>query len=254
MKHFLISLIIPLNLSITLFLIGLIFAVFKGKKVFYCLTVVSVLWTLMWSLPITSIVAGGYLENRFPWKPVEDVTSAEVIVVLGGNTANNRLNWFDETAEGKRHSRIDTATQLYFAGKAKRILLSGGALEGDVSEAKGMAYKLTRSGVPSSAIILEEKSGTTHENFKFSDEVLKKNDLKSIILVTSALHMPRAMSVFTSNKNLKIIPEPNPPQIVAPHDDPHFSPYLPNYRAYTASRSIIKEFIALVTYKVRGWI
>ena len=35
--------------------------------------------------------------------------------------------------------RIDIAAQLYLAGRAPKVLLSGGALEGDVSEARGMA-------------------------------------------------------------------------------------------------------------------
>ncbi|WP_028357940.1 YdcF family protein [Brackiella oedipodis] len=253
MKTFLVSLIIPVNLSICLFIIGFVFALLKKKKLFIACVITSLVWVLAWSLPITSIMVGSYLERQYPHKNIDDIPNAQAIVVLGGHTANNRANWFESIDHEESHSRIDTAYALFFAGKAQYILLSGGALEGNISEAKGMAHRLTKMGVPPDHLILEQKSRTTHENGTLSQEVLQQKQLKSIILVTSALHMPRAMGVF-SKMNLDVVAAPNPPQITVPKDDPNFSAYIPNYRALNGSRSIIKEYIGMLTYYLRGWI
>ena len=69
--------------------------------------------------------------------------------------------------------RIDIAAQLYLAGRAPKVLLSGGALEGDVSEARGMAHAIRQQGVPETALILENSSRTTYENAAMTEDQLK---------------------------------------------------------------------------------
>ena len=92
--------------------------------------------------------------------------------------------------------RIDIAAQLSLAGRAPKVLLSGGALEGDVSEARGMAHAIRQQGVPETALILENSSRTTYENAAMTEDQLKARGIGKILLVTSALHMPRAMAAF----------------------------------------------------------
>lgn len=253
MKSHLISLIVPLNLCVFLIISGAVLILLRKRKtgVFLCLSGIS--WVLLWSLPITSLILGGILENRYPHRSIDSIPTAQAIVVLGGNTANNRENWFQELSDNpSTHSRIDTASELYHAQKAPKIIVSGGALAGEVSEAKGMAAKLVSKGVPKSTILLENNSKTTHENAEFTANELIHNEIKSIILVTSALHTPRSMAVF-DRYNLEVTPAPNPPQITIP-DDPGFLLLLPNARALESSRSIIKEYLGLIVYWLRGWV
>ena len=253
MKSYLISLIIPLNLCVFLVVSGAALVLLKRKKtgIFLCFSGLS--WLLIWSLPITSLILGGILENRYPHRNIDSIPTAQAIVVLGGNTANNRENWFLELSDHpSTHSRVDTASELYHANKAPKIIVSGGAPAGDVSEAKGMAAKLVAKGVSKSAIMLENNSTTTYENAEFTANELIRNEINSIILVTSALHTPRSMAVF-DRYNLAVTPAPNPPQITIP-DDPDFILLLPNARALHASRSIIKEYLGLIVYWLRGWV
>ena len=113
--------------------------------------------------------------------------------------------------------RIDIAAQLYLAGRAPKVLLSGGALEGDVSEARGMAHAIRQQGVPETALILENSSRTTYENAAMTEDQLKARGIGKILLVTSALHMPRAMAAF-AKQGVVAIAAPAPPQIVPPTD------------------------------------
>src|SRR5690606_24544326 len=118
--------------------------------------------------------------------------------------------------------------------------------------AQAMANALKRQGVPESSLILEPESLTTRENGLLTAKVLQEHNLKQILLVTSALHMPRAMAVF-ENLGIAAIPAPSPPQITVP-DDQNFDFWLPDARTFEAARSIIKEYAGLLVYWLRGWV
>ena len=75
---------------------------------------------LAWSLPATSLWLGGALESRYPHLPPADSPTADAIVVLGGNTANGRANWFLPYDKETAVVRVDTAAQLYLAGRAPK--------------------------------------------------------------------------------------------------------------------------------------
>lgn len=252
MKSLLISLIIPLNLCIFLVLLGALLLLLRWRRAGISTMVAGILWLLCWSLPITSIITGGYLEQEYPYHAANQYPVADAIVVFGGSTANNRNNWFEPYDKSLRHARIDTADDLYFLNKAPLIILSGAALEGDVSEAHGMAFQLRNRGIPKEAIIIENQSTTTRENGIYVKEIMDKHHIKNILLVTSSLHMSRAMAVM-HRLGVDPIAAPNPPQIVVLSSS-HLNLYLPNARALEASRSIIKEYLGIFTYWLRDWV
>src|SRR3546814_17890120 len=58
-----------------------------------------------------------------------------------------------------------------------------------------MVNSLKEDGIPDSAMVLENRSFTTHENALYTTRKLKERHIDQLLLVTSALHMPRAMAV-----------------------------------------------------------
>ncbi|AIL32778.1 YdcF family protein [Basilea psittacipulmonis] len=252
MSSLLVFLIPPVNLAVILLGLACLCLLCKRKKIGIGLGLFGALWALIWSLPYTSIMTGAYLENLYPHKDIQDITAAQAIVVLGGNTAANRVNWFDDLPE-ETFSRVQRAAEIYHAGKAPIIIVSGGTTSGVVSEAQVMAQRLKSLGVPSSAIIKEEKSTTTYENAKYTASILKEQHIHHIILVTSALHMPRSYHVF-SKYPIQIEIASNPNQIDISYNVPVSFYFLPNERALYASRTIIKEYIAWFVYRFRNWI
>ncbi|HUH40973.1 MAG TPA: YdcF family protein [Castellaniella sp.] len=246
------NLIVPLNLAVTLLLLAAILFMVRWRKTSGLLTVGAIGWVLFWSLPTTSLWAGGLLEQRYPHRAADQQPVAEAIVVLGGNTANGRDNWFEPYDPANVTPRTETALKLYEAGRAPLIIVSGAALDGGQSEAHMMAMALRNSGVPSWAIVQEGRSFTTRENAFYTTEVLHRLKIDRFLLVTSALHMPRAMASF-QKMGLTPIAAPSPPQIVVP-PQPDFSFWEPDMRSLDASRSIVKEYLGLLVYWVRGWV
>jgi uncharacterized SAM-binding protein YcdF (DUF218 family) len=98
-----------------------------------------------------------------------------------------------------RAGRVWYAARLFHAGKAPLVLLSGGGdLERQAfSEARAMAVFLQDLGVPAQAIALEKTSRNTRQSAAFSAALLKSRGIEHILHVTSVLHMPRAVALFT---------------------------------------------------------
>lgn len=251
LSEFLANLVIPLNLSITLLLLAAMLFILRWRKTAGLLIVGALAWVIFWSLPTTSLWAGGLLEQRYPYAAPESLPVTQAIVVLGGNTANSRQNWFEKYNRDTTIPRTETATKLYEAGRAPLIIVSGAALDGGASEASMMANALERDGIPAQAIIQEDHSLTTYQNALYSAKLLHEHGIQRFLLVTSALHMPRAMAVF-QKQGFDPIPAASPPQIVVP-EDPDFSFWLPDLRVLQASRSIVKEYLGLLVYWLRGW-
>lgn len=254
LSSYLVLLIVPQNLAIFLLVLGVVFYLIRWRRLAFFLTLCAALWLGLWSLPVTSIKVGSFLENQYAVSNYEQLPNADAIVVLGGNTGANRQNWFEvELDTNSAYRRVDMAEALYMAGKAPKIIVSGGANEGLISEARGMEFALRTLGVPADAIIREDHSQTTRENALYTKRTMAEHQINSVLVVTSALHMPRAMGVF-EQLGIKSYAAPNPPQIVVPQDEPDFNPYRPNKRALAASRSIIKEYLGYWVYQFRGWI
>ncbi|NLA50710.1 MAG: YdcF family protein, partial [Alcaligenaceae bacterium] len=119
LNSYLVSLIVPQNLALFLFVLGVVFFLIRFRRLARLFILGAAVWLGLWSLPITSIKVGSFLEEQYAVTRIDDLPSADAIVVLGGNTAANRQNWFEEEVDrDSAHRRIDTAEALYVAGKA----------------------------------------------------------------------------------------------------------------------------------------
>lgn len=250
--HFLTQLVIPVNFAIALLLVATLLLLFKQIRRGIALALVAMAWAFFWSLPAASIWLGGHLENRFVYEIADHAPKAGAIVVLGGHTANSRNNWFEEYNINNTTTRISRGAELFMAQRAPVILVSGAALDGGTSEAQSMSRYLKSQGIPDKAIMIEEHSFTTRENAIYSAKMLKEQHVNSILLVTSALHMPRSAATF-AKEGLQVIPAAVAPQITLPTES-WLTIWKPSLQALNASRSIIKEYIGLLVYWLRGWI
>ena len=249
---YLTQLLIPLNFLVAALLAATVFFVLRWRRLALASALCGLLWAGFWSIPITTIWVGGHLENQYTYKKASDTPTADAIVVLGGHTANNRHNWFEPLDQAQTTSRIQWGAELYQAKRAPIIMVSGAALDGGTSEAQVMARYLRQHQIADAHILIEEQSFTTKENALYSAQQLRSHQLHTVLLVTSALHMPRSMAAFRK-EGLNVIPAPVAPQISLPQDS-WTSLWRPNLEVMYASRSIIKEYAGLFVYWLRRWI
>ena len=187
----------PLGFSLVLVGIALIQLSLKKFKIGITLAITAFIWLWIWSTPLASYLLQYEMESTYPPLSIDAVPNADATVVLGGAVRPPSVG-FPYANLAPAADRVWHAARLYRAGKARWVVLSGGAdlSLAQESEAKAMAGFIEDLGVPSSALILEEQSRTTSQNASMTAKLLKDRNVHHILLVTSALHMERAKRLF----------------------------------------------------------
>ena len=103
---------------------------------------------------------------------------------------------------GDTSARTKSAIELYKNGWADKVIFSGAAADpNSESNAAAMRKQAIAAGVPESAILLEESSRNTRENASNTQAILKKHNIKNVILTTSPYHERRATMEFRAAAN-----------------------------------------------------
>ena len=111
--------------------------------------------------------------------------AADVIVVLGAAQYNGRPS-------PVLKARLDHAVELYRAGLAPRVLVTGGIGTGDrVSEATVGHRYLRTLAVPDSAIIVRPDGRTTDASMRSVAEWMHEREFGRALLVSDPFHMAR---------------------------------------------------------------
>ncbi|WP_428983350.1 YdcF family protein [Paraburkholderia diazotrophica] len=121
------------------------------------------------------------------------------IVLLGTGTIHDHDGKLVPPRDA--YARIDKSADLYARCKQVspvcHVIVSGGnPQEHEATEADTYLPYLLRDQVPRGDIILENRSLTTYENARNVKAILHDGYYGSLILVTSAYHMPRALLNF----------------------------------------------------------
>ena len=236
--------LMPLGWAIIVLIASIFLIVYKRRKAAIVLLVFILGWLWLWSTPVWSNYLGLKLESQYPWKPAAAYPLADAIVVLGGGIRGNagpKLPSLDLNAAADREL---FASQLYKAGRAKKIIVSGGVDPIGGTGVAGVAMKefLELLGVPAEVIIVEGLSKNTLENAQQIQRLMEPVKSKSILLVTSARHMPRAYWLF-ARTGLKVIPAPADFEIIKPPFSLNL--LLPDADALRNSTITAKESIGL---------
>lgn len=94
-------------------------------------------------------------------------------------------------------SRLEKALELARRFPQAKIILSGGDLKTEYTEASVMRDWLVEQGVEESRLVLDEKARDTYGNAIGTLDALKELDAHSLILVGTLLHLPRATTTMT---------------------------------------------------------
>ena len=213
----------------------------------------AVLTLLLSSNPQVARGLVASLENQYPQQSLYDIAEHDAILVLGGGL---RLpippaKYIQLTNGSDRYMH---ALRLYRAGRAKQIVLSGGnsfpqnGLQGEAF----YASKLLQSwGVPSDAIIVEASSRTTDENQTKVLSYLQANQIKTVLLVTSAYHMPRSYRIF---RELPVSITPAPADILlAEHSLPSILNWIPSISALQLTTIALHEYYGMAFSRVKAF-
>ena len=179
----------------------------------------------------------------------------DAIVVLGGGVL--QPGTLRPTADLSSYSKNRTTcgVDLYQQGYAPKLVFSGGngyAFRDALRDAPHMQRWAERLGVSKEAIIVEDQSRTTYENATETKRLLGPG---SILLVTSAKHLPRATALFTK-QGFRVMPVPcdfltqNRPSDTL--EDLDLFDILPSDHAIEQTSDAVIEFAGIAVYWLTG--
>ena len=110
----------------------------------------------------------------------------DCLLVLGSPTE------IDGTLTAAQRWRVDEAVREFRAGRAPRMLISGGVTSRNYVESETMARYAESLGVPAAAILEETHAKTTLENVRNSQAILDAHGWRRVEVISSPEHLPRA--------------------------------------------------------------
>lgn len=228
-------------------------------------------WASGGGLALLWIAASPWLSRQLVWGLEEQASRltpaslprADVVMVLGGGLRpelppRRRI----EVAEAG--DRLLTGVALMREQKAPWLLVSGGVVSftrGDPapSEAISAARLAVELGVPAKRILLSDTARNTAEEAGALQRIARQRGWRTVLLITSATHLPRSLATFRRRTDLTIVPVasdyllPERSSLGSPTAASMALALLPSADALALSTLVIKEHLGTLAYRLRGW-
>jgi len=219
-----------------------------------CLLLALVL-TYGLSIPAVSRQLAWSLEGRYPARAIPSspgLDRYDAVVVLAGGVEWKGGLIPEDRLKPSTLERVLYGRELMLAGLAQTVVLSGGSAQvfdgsEHPAEAVIMERFLRSLGHQDWTIQTETRSRTTYENAVETAHLLRPS--ARIALVTSALHMPRAMAFFARQGVTTVA---FPCEFTAGPPEPKGLDYIPRIVALRQSSAAIHEWVGLAAYKLAG--
>ncbi len=195
LKKFISFFLMPLSISMILFLVGLYFLFSKSYKKAKLFLSVSFLWLFLISYSPFSNALIKPLENEY--KAYLDVDSSiEYVLVLGsGHNTNKEISPHSQLSSSAL-MRLTEGIRIFKKLDNGKLIVSGYGGDDETPHAIISKEVAVSMGIDEKNILTQEEVKDTFEEAQYVKKIVGD---KTFILVTSAYHMPRAMKLFKQN-------------------------------------------------------
>ena len=242
------EIITPIFILLSIGCVGCLFILLNYKKrlgiVFIVLSMFFI--GLLSFRPCSQFLLWG-LEKQYP--PLEDFTNIQdkqYIVILAGPDRDNKSVPYTSKINYRSAFRTLEAHRIYEKIPNAKIIISGSEIS-----VKLLSQLLNSIGVDDNSILVDIAQ-TTWES---AENMKHHTSNKPCILVTSAIHMPRAMSSFMS---AGLYPTPAPADFLYGYYTRFKLPlnrpsqfYVPNIHSFWRSHLAIYEYFGNIWYRMK---
>ena len=219
----------------------------------------TAVWFIAICLVIIAIFGNPYfstfLTRSMEWRhmPNQAMGNADAILLVADGT------FVSETPRqrievGEEADRVLYSAMYFQLKLAPVIIVSGSSIR-----AKSAKTLLMELGVPEDAIIVQADSSNLREDISLSLQIIDENEIKTIILVTSALKMDRTMFLLRET-DLTVTPAPADYQVTL-RDWQNLTDckwqkiitqLLPTSTAFDQTFTALWEYFGLAFYRVKA--
>lgn len=159
------------------------------KRIFKALIISILSIVLICALAVTGInlyVKGVAGKNIITVEQAAKLSDVDCIIVLGCQVKPNG------NPSAMLRDRLDRAIELYKAGAAPKILMSGDHGTKEYDEVHAMKNYAVEAGVPSEDIFMDHAGFSTYESVYRANEIFEADN---VIIVTQEYHLYRALYI-----------------------------------------------------------
>jgi uncharacterized SAM-binding protein YcdF (DUF218 family) len=218
----------PTNALVLISAIAALWAVLNGSKFAARLAAAAACMLVIGTFTPIGVALTGALEYRFAFSRPDSQAPPDGIILLGGT--------------GIRGIVVMSALSQDYP-KA-RLIFSGFRIATDSYLLN--AFARIRGVETLARAYIEDRPRTTYEDALYTAALLKPNPSEKWLLVTSAVHMPRAVGCF---RNAGFQVEPYPMEF---RSAPPLYGFAPGSPALNHLDTAAKEWIGLVVYRLMG--
>jgi uncharacterized SAM-binding protein YcdF (DUF218 family) len=234
------ALALPPGSTILLLALGVIAILLGRRRAGVALVAIGLAALYAFSIPAFSSLLARAIQQVPPVTAEAIINSdAQAIVVLSAGYTRAGLDYGVRTLDGLTLQRVRFAARIYRMHQLP-ILVSGGRT---VYLPTPPLAELMRGALEQEFNVpvrwVENQSRDTMENAEFSSQILQSADVQRIILVTHAMHMPRAMAKFQA-RGLQVLPAPTD---FAARDGVESADFIPRLSSLEESYYAIYEFL-----------
>ena len=156
----------------------------KAVKIIIVILVLLFVVAATAAFSVDSFVKAIAKERIITAEEATQISDADCIIVLGCRV------WSDNTPSAMLSDRLKRGVELYKAGAAPKLLMSGDHGREDYDEVNVMRKYAEEEGVDSKDIFTDHAGFSTYETMYRAKEVFKA---KKVIIVTQSYHLYRAV-------------------------------------------------------------
>jgi uncharacterized SAM-binding protein YcdF (DUF218 family) len=251
MRTLLSTIIMPLPFLGLLLVTAALFYLSGKKKTSRAMLISALVWLILISTPLLPWLLVTNLENRYPvfttLPATEEQKQVHILVLGGGHTNDARLPATGKLSETAL-ARLAEGIRIYRSIPGSTIITSGYKGKEDVPQATVLADAARLLGVPEEQIKSQTLPGNTY--MEATEYKRLFGDTTALVVVTSAIHIPRAMYLF-QKAGLNPIPAPAS-HLFKKGTKRKTRSWVPSASYIGKTESAIHEYVGLLWYKLGG--
>ncbi|HEB55176.1 MAG TPA: YdcF family protein [Gammaproteobacteria bacterium] len=241
------ALLMPPALMIIIILAGLILLRWS-QRYGKILIISGIFLLLVASLPVISNSLVSTMEN-IPALNKEQIknSGAKAIIILGGGSYLGAPEYGGDTVSTASLERIRYGAYIHKQNDLPILVTGGRVLDYIKTPEATLMARVLKNDFHTPVKWREDQARNTWENAQYSYRMLAREKIKKIILVTHALHMPRALMSFEA-AGFEVIPAPL--SFHQSGNDIHIFDILPQAASMEVTYNMLHEFIGTLWYRL----
>jgi len=251
MRELISSIINPVLILYLLLIAGFVLYALKRKRAGKIFAIIAGLWFFIITTPFLPKYMVKSLESKYHQisdSTIKKITGSCDIIVLGGGHSDDKNLSSNNQLSLTAIARLVEGIRIHRMIPGSRLILSGSSGRSELAQALILYRSALILGIDSSSMAMQSKPSNTLQEAQ--EYVRNFGTKKTLILVTCATHMPRAIYNF---RKAGITPVASPTDFILKYGSHKESwEWIPEYRNIAMMEIALHEYVGIIWARMGG--